>query len=146
MIEIIKRQYNFLYKIYYYYDIFSKLKLQSCEEIKMRNVKCETLEQSIFTIIDVMKDYILKNIPNVKDAKIEVKHYDKSNELHIFIEKIYNQVMKKEVKIDIKKSVFIMVYHEGKIIFVGQFMYENLRKVDIDYYDYINNMRKLNSK
>ncbi len=127
----IKSPYQFLYKIYYYYDILKNFRLQSYEKNDINKYEKNyikniiTFKGFINYIVDVVKEYVLRKFKDVSKIKINVEHFDENNKLHSFIEMFHNKINdKKNIEGSVKKSVFIVVYDENdKIYFVGTILY-----------------------
>lgn len=148
-------QNNFLYKIYFFYDLFHNMKLHSYEELKKANLNMahiNTLEGYIHHFVDTIKEYILRNFQNIKKIKIELDYFNKDNIIHTFLQTTYEIIhknyeeSKNNIKCDYNKTIFLTVYDENnKPYFVGVLAYQNIRQCDIDYLKYIKELRKANS-
>lgn len=70
--------------------------------------------------------------------------------IFILLLKIYKKLCKKNhtnnIKFDYHKSIFVIIYDESnKPHFVGIIGYQNIRNYDIEYLQYIKELRKANN-
>lgn len=91
MYELIKEQFNVLYKICFFYDLVNNMKYYSHQSIKNANINMghvKTLEGFIHHFVDVIKECILRNFQNIKNIKIDIQFFDEKNHIHTFIKNI----------------------------------------------------------
>lgn len=126
--SIIKEPISFLYKIIFYYDLFNNWKMHSYSEInkyRKSDVKyIKSFETFVNHFVDTMKEYILRDVINIRKIKIVVESFNENNKIHLFyinfINKIFDEKKYDKKNINFGKSIFINAYDENnKILYVG---------------------------
>ena len=76
----------------------------------------------ILSFIEVIKDNVIKNLKNLNLVTILLFTYDANNILHRLIVSLSNLIkdfLKQKHTICFKKSIFVVVKYENKIVFTG---------------------------
>ena len=80
-------------------------------------------------IVNYIKDNIIKDCKDLKSVKVYMNIYDKKNIIHRFILAVSNiiaDMLKLKNKINLKKSIFIFIMYENKLLFSGNFDFSHI--------------------
>ena len=83
----------------------------------------------ILSFIEEIKENVIKNLKNLNFVTIHLLTYDANNILHRFIVSISNLIkdfLKQKHTICFKKSIFVVVQYESKIVFTGSVDFKGL--------------------
>lgn len=100
----------------------SSLDVSNVKIVEHKVVKFKTTELYINSIINYIKDNIIKYCNNLKSVTILINAFDQNNIFHKFImtvSNIINDLLQIKEKINFKKNIFIIIIHENKLIFCG---------------------------
>ncbi len=149
--DIIKTSKILFYRIYYAkeFDLFDMTKYvpKYVEEstpkgFNIKPIYMNTLERSLNLFQDIIKDYVLRQVPNLKKIKYEITHFDPSNRIHALIQKV-NELFIKVDPEELHKSIITIIYGEdGKILNIAIFGYKNIKEYDLDHYYLMKDFRK----
>jgi hypothetical protein len=110
------------------YDYEHDYEVTDVKIIKDQIYKYKDIYQYIHSIINNIKDNIIKNCHNLELVKINMYIYDQKNIIHMFILTISNIITKllnlEEFVID--KSIIIYIKYENKIVFCGIYDFSHL--------------------
>lgn len=108
-------------------DDFEIIKL---EDIWRKENYCYGVDQYIKQFIEVMKERIIRYLPELKKVHVILATLDRNNLLHRLIISVSEMMVKmlnlKPRKIDYYKSVFIIIKYDGKNVFMGNLNFEGL--------------------
>lgn len=108
-------------------DDFEIIKL---EDIWREENYCYGVDQYIKQFIEVIKERVIRYLPELEKVNIILGTLDKNNLLHrliISVTEMINQMLKlKSRKIDYYKSVFVIIKYDGKNMFMGNLSFDGL--------------------
>ncbi len=103
--------------------------VDSLGEIKKEFLICHNEDQYIKKFIELLKDKIIRKLPRLDKVKIKIEALDNNNVLHrsyiSVAEMIVDKLQKR--KINHNKSIFVTVYYENMIVFVGNVNFEGFK-------------------
>lgn len=79
-------------------------------------------DQYIMRFIEMLKDRVIRHLPELSDVEIMLGIFDSNNMLHRLIVFTYNQISKILKKTPIKnifKSIFTVIKYKNKVVFIG---------------------------
>lgn len=100
-------------------------------EITEDDIKVENLEKEIFyckndvdyikIFIEHIKERVIKKCKNLTSVKIMLATFDKTNLMHKIIIVVSNMIknLLQIEKVNMYKSIFVLIEYEGKIVFTG---------------------------
>ena len=116
-------------EVYYKPGIFDhdveRLEIKHNETRRFKSV-----DDYIKGFIDDMKHNVIKRLPNLSLVEIHMGIFDKGNIIHRLIVTVANMlqdILKYKNRICFKKSVFVMITYEGKIVFTGNLSFSGLK-------------------
>jgi len=111
----------------YLQDDFEIIKL---EDIWREEYYCYGVEQYILSFIEGIKEKVIRYLPNLKEVKMSICILDKDNLFHRLtisvMELISNMLNRKLKTIHYYKTIFIVIYYEGKNAFIGSLDFDKL--------------------
>ena len=103
------------------------------------DIKLDNLEKEIFYckndvdfirgFIEHIKEGIIRKCKNLGSVKIMLATFDKNNIMHniiIVITNLMRNLLKIKEKVNVYKSIFVVIEYEGKIVFTGNLDFEGL--------------------
>ena len=100
------------------------------EDIWREENYCYGVDQYIKQFIEVIKERVIRYLPELEKVNIILGTLDKNNLLHrliISVTEMINQMLKlKSRKIDYYKSVFVIIKYDGKNMFMGNLSFDGL--------------------
>ena len=110
-----------------YEDDFKIIKL---EDVWREECVCYGVDQYIKSFIEVMKERVIRYLPELGKVNVILLTLDRNNLLHRLIISVSNMMIKilnlTARKIDDYKSVFIIIKYEGKNVFLGNLSFQGL--------------------
>ena len=128
-------------QLIYYENLHSKVNFEyktvlkdDFEIIDLKDIErgrsyCFGSDQYIKRFIEVMKERIIKKLPELNKVKIILGIFDKNNMWHRFMIttiQMLTKILKIERKINFYKSVFVMIKYENKQVFIGNLNFEGI--------------------
>ena len=108
-------------------DDFQIIKL---EDVWREENYCYGVDQYIKQFIEVMKERVIRYLPELDKVDIILATLDKNNLLHRLVISVTEMMLKilnlKARKIDHYKSVFVIIKYEGKNVFMGNLSFQGL--------------------
>lgn len=113
-------------KISYKYKIYPNDDFDP-KSIQLSNIEnyidyCYGSDQYIMRFIEMLKDRVIRHLPELSDVEIMLGIFDSNNMLHRLIVFTYNQIAKILKKTPIKnifKSIFTVIKYKNKVVFIG---------------------------
>lgn len=113
-------------KISYKYQIYPNDDFDP-KSIQLSNIEnyidyCYGSDQYIMRFIEMLKDRVIRHLPELSDVEIMLGIFDSNNMLHRLIVFTYNQIAKILKKTPIKnifKSIFTVIKYKNKVVFIG---------------------------
>jgi len=106
-------------------DDFEIIKL---EDIWREENYCYGVDQYIKQFIEVIKERVIRYLPELKKVDILLATFDKNNLLHYLIISVTEMINKilnlKDRKINYYKSVFVIIKYDGINVFIGDLNFE----------------------
>jgi hypothetical protein len=100
------------------------------EDILREENYCYGVDQYIKRFIDVLKERVIKYLPELKKVDVIFDTMDKNNLLHRVVISVTETIIKmlnlKARKIDYYKSIIIIIKYEGKNVFMGHINFDGL--------------------
>jgi hypothetical protein len=100
------------------------------EDILREENYCYGVDQYIKRFIDVLKERVIKYLPELKKVHVILHTMDKNNLLHRLVISVTERIVKmlnlKERKCDYYKSIFVIIKYEGKNVFMGHLNFDGL--------------------
>ena len=99
----------------------------NANDIKLDNFEKETIYckndvDYIKCFIEHIKEKVIKKCKNLSSVKVMLATFDKNNMMHkmiCFITNMMKNVLQIKEKIDIYKSIFVIIEYEGNTVFMG---------------------------
>lgn len=116
-------------KDFYAESILTKVnyKTNKFDIVKREKTYCKNDIDYIKHFIEFLKDNVIKYLPNINLVNIELGILDRNNTLHCFIIKITNMITKLlNIKLDINKSIIVIVKYNNEIVFNGSVNFTGL--------------------
>ena len=91
-------------------------------DINVKNMYFQNTQQYIQSFIENIKENVIKKLPNLKLVSIELFTLDKNDILCRFIVTVSNLIqdfLKLNYKISFKKSIFVIIKYDDRIVFSG---------------------------
>ena len=125
---------NYLQKGFYAKRASCNFRYNRCffkNEITEDDIELENLEKEIFyckndvdyikKFIEHIKERVIKKCKNLTSVKIMLATFDKTNLMHKIIIVVSNMIknLLQIEKVNMYKSIFVLIEYEGKIIFTG---------------------------
>lgn len=108
-------------------DDFEIIKL---EDVWREESYCYGVEQYIKKFVEVMKERVIRYLPELEKVHVILMTLDRNNLLHRLIISVTDMMIKilnlKARKIDHYKSVFVVIKYEGKNVFLGNLSFQGL--------------------
>ena len=108
-------------------DDFEIIKL---EDVWREENYCYGVDQYIKQFIGVMKERVIRYLPELEKVNVVLLILDRNNLLHrlmISVTEMIKQMLNlKARKIDHYKSVFVIIKYEGKNVFMGSLNFQGL--------------------
>ena len=108
-------------------DDFEIIKL---EDVWREECVCYGIDQYIKSFIEVMKERVIRYLPELEKVKVALLTLDRNNLLHRLIISVRDMMIKilnlKARKVDDYKSVFIVIKYKGKNVFIGLLNFDGL--------------------
>jgi hypothetical protein len=97
------------------------------DDIKLDNLEkeiiyCKNDVDYIKSFIDHIKEKVIKKCKNLSSVKIMLATFDKNNLMHkiiIVIANMMKNLLKIKEKVNIYKSIFVVIEYEGQTVFMG---------------------------
>ena len=101
----------------------SDYKVTDVKIIKDQIYKYKDIHQYLHSIINNIKDNIIKHCKNLESVKIDMNIYDQENIIHRFILAVSNIIAEllRLKEFVINKSIIISIKYENKIVFCGSY-------------------------
>lgn len=90
---------------------------------------CYGSKQYIMRFIEILKNRVIRFLPDLNKVKIMLGLFDKNNVLHNIIIEIYcliNGMIKKEIEKYFYKTIFTIIEYKGKIVFIGNISFNGI--------------------
>jgi len=128
-------------QLIYYEHLFSKVHLKyktsfpMSSEIKLEDLYyekeyCYGIDDYIKKFIEVIKDKVIRYLPNLKKVQIILGVFNNNNLFHHIIISVYNmmtKILKKElININLYKSIFVIIKYEGEQVFMGSLNFDGI--------------------
>lgn len=108
-------------------DDFEIIKL---EDVWREEKYCYGVDQYINQFIEVMKERVIRYLPELEKVDVILATLDRNNLLHRLIISVTDMMIKilnlKARQIDYYKSVFVIIKYEGKNVFMGNLSFQGL--------------------
>lgn len=108
-------------------DDFEIIKL---EDVWREENYCYGVDQYIKQFIGVMKERVIRYLPELEKVDVLLMTLDRNNLFHRLIISVTDMMIKmlnlKARKIDHYKSVFVIIKYEGKSVFMGSLNFQGL--------------------
>lgn len=108
-------------------DDFEIIKL---EDVWREESCCFGVDQYIKNFIEVIKEKVIRYLPELEKVHVILDTLDRNNLLHRLIISVTDMMFKilnlKARLIDYYKSVFVIIKYEGKNVFMGNLNFEGL--------------------
>ena len=108
-------------------DDFEIIKL---EDVWREECLCYGVDQYINSFIEVMKERVIRYLPELEKVHVILATLDRNNLLHRLIISVSEMMIKilnlKPRKIDYYKSVFVIIKYDGKNMFMGDLSFDGL--------------------
>ena len=119
---------NFRYNMSFLKNVFNE------DDIKLYNIEkeiiyCKNEVDYIKGFIDHIKERVIKKCKNLNSVKIILATFDKNNLIHKFLIVITNMMknlLQIKEKMDIYKSIIVVIEYEGQTAFIGQLNFTGL--------------------
>jgi hypothetical protein len=108
-------------------------------EINEHDIKVDNLEKEIIyckndvdyikVFIEYIKERVIKKCKNLNSVKIMLATFDKNNLIHkiiIVLANMMKNLLKIKEKVDIYKSIFVVIEYEGQSVFMGDLNFTGL--------------------
>jgi hypothetical protein len=97
-----------------------------------REIKyCNDSTQYIMRFIEILKDRVIRILPNLNEVKITIGVFDKNNLLHRLIVGAYYvicNILKRDVKRkNFYKSIITIIEYEGHVVFMGDISFDGIK-------------------
>jgi hypothetical protein len=104
------------------------------DDIKIDNIEkeiifCKNDVDYIKAFIEHIKERVIKKCKNLISVKIMLATFDKNNLIHkivIVIANMMQNLLKIKEKVNIYKSIFVVIEYEGKTVFMGDLNFTGL--------------------
>lgn len=118
-------------KVNYKWKTFLKddFEIIDLKDIERERRYCYGEEQYIKSFIEVMKDKVIKKLPKLNKVKIMLGVFDKNNIMHRLIVSTFQmlcKILKIEKKINLYKSIIVIIEYEGQHVFTGNLNFDRL--------------------
>jgi uncharacterized coiled-coil DUF342 family protein len=133
---------NYLQKGFYAQKVSCNFKYNKSffkNEINEYDIILDSLEKEIFyckndidymrSFIDHIKEKVIKKCKNLSSVKIMLATFDKNNLIHKLMVVITNMVwnlLKIKEKINLYKSIIVIIEYEGQYVFMGNLNFTGL--------------------
>jgi len=92
---------------------------------------CYGSTEYIMRFIEMLKDRVIRLLPNLNEVKIMIGIFDKNNILHRLMVGAY-YVICNIIKSNVKrksfyKTIFTIIEYEGHIVFMGDISFDNIK-------------------
>lgn len=99
----------------------------NADDIKLDNLEkeiiyCKNDVDYIKRFIEHIKEKVIKKCKNLNSVKVMLATFDKNNLMHRIIVVVTNMlqnVLKINEKVNMYKSVFVVIEYEGRVVFTG---------------------------
>lgn len=95
----------------------------SLEDIRKETIRCKNTEtEYIKTFIRILKEKIIRKLPRLDKTEIKLELLDNNSVLHLCYVTAYDMLLEKsriQRKVNHNKSIFVTVYYENIIVFIG---------------------------
>ena len=150
MTNILNEPKAFLFQIYYEEkdDGFGSKKyiLKNVIIDKKLNIKktyMNTFEKSMNLFVDIIKEYVLKKVQNIKKVIYDIGFFNEKLPIHTLILEAIQFVFPSCKLDEICKSIVVMIKDENKkILHLGLFNIKNVSQNTLEDYFYVKNERK----
>jgi hypothetical protein len=99
-------------------------------ELKSEIRYCYGSNQYIMSFIEVMKNRVIRLLPNLSDVEIIIGVFDRNNILHRLIIGAYyliNNMLKREIhKKNFYKTIITIIKYKGEIVFMGEISFDGI--------------------
>ena len=100
------------------------------EDIWREEKHCYGVEQYIKQFIEVMKERVIRYLPELEKVNVILGTIDRNNLFHRLAISITDMMIKilnlKRRKLDYYKCVFVIIKYDGKHVFMGSLNFEGL--------------------
>jgi hypothetical protein len=104
------------------------------DDIKIDNLEkeiiyCKNDIDYIKSFIEYIKEKVIKKCKNLSSVKIMLATFDKNNIIHkiiIFVANIMKNLLKIKDKLNIYKSIIVVIEYEGQTVFIGDLNFTGL--------------------
>ena len=117
---------NFKYKTVLQDDF----EVADLKDIEREYDYCIGSDQYIKSFIEVMKERVIKKLPELNKVKIKLGIVDKNNIWHRLIittVQMLHKILKIERKINFYKSIFVIIKYENEVVFIGDLNFEGIK-------------------
>ena len=108
----------------YYRKIFYNYYLSKLDNIRQEKIYIKNDIDYINKYIEILKDRVIRKLPNVNLVKVELEIYDENNVLHKFIYTIQDLLEIK--KISTNKLIVVCIKYNNEIVFFSLVDFTNL--------------------
>jgi len=99
------------------------------KDIERERSYCFGSDQYIKNFIEVMKEKVIKKLPELNKVKIILGIFDKNNIWHRFMittAQILLKILKIERKLNFYKSIIVLIKYENEVVFTGDLNFEGI--------------------
>jgi len=97
------------------------------KDIKRERSQCYGELQYIKNFIEVMKERVIRKLPQLNKVKITLGIFDKNNVIHRLMVSTFQmlfKILKIEKKINLYKSIIVIIEYEGNVVFSGSLNFD----------------------
>ena len=110
-------------KVKYSYNYFmDDINVDNISDIEREVCECIGTDQYIHGFIRVMKDRVIRQLPNLYGMRILLAVFDKNNLWHRImittVQTLYSMLSINR-KINLYKTIFVLIKYDDKVIFTG---------------------------
>jgi hypothetical protein len=99
------------------------------KDIERERRHCYGEDQYIKNFIEVMKERVIRKLPELNKVKIMLGVFDKNKVMHRLMVATFQmlcKILKIEKKINLYKSIIVMIEYEGQIVFNGSLSFDGI--------------------
>ena len=92
-------------------------------------IYCKNDVDYIKSFIEYIKEKVIKNCKTLDSVKITLSTFDKNNMIHTFMVAIITMMknlLQIKEKVNMYKSIFVIIEYEGRIVFTGNLNFTGL--------------------
>jgi uncharacterized protein (DUF927 family) len=99
------------------------------DNLEKEIIYCKNDVDYIKGFIDHIKERVIKKCKNLSSVKIMLATFDKNNIIHkimVVIANMMKNLLKIKEKVNIYKSIFVVIEYEGQTVFMGDLNFTGL--------------------